>query len=57
MTCSKERGKGGVGDLIFPAYAIGRMRQRSISEDDVSLTVEDADDEPSEATIARSTPG
>jgi hypothetical protein len=35
----------GVADLIFPDYAIGRMRQRGISEDDVYLTVEDADDE------------
>jgi hypothetical protein len=32
-------------DLVFPDYAIGRMRQRGISEDDVCLTVEDSDDE------------
>lgn len=32
-------------DLVFPAYALGRMLQRGISEDDVCLTVGDPDEE------------
>jgi hypothetical protein len=32
-------------DLVFPDYAISRMRQRGISEDDVDQTVGDPDDE------------
>jgi hypothetical protein len=31
-------------DLIFPAYVLGRMRQRHISDDDVYHVVGDADD-------------
>jgi len=34
-----------VDDLIFPDYALERMRQRGISPDDVHLTIEDPDDE------------
>jgi len=38
-------GRRDVEDLIFPDYALERMRQRGISADDVYLTVGDPDDE------------
>ena len=44
-------------DLVFPGYALGRMLQRDITEDDVYLTVEDADDESNATMVGRSTPG